>query len=278
MANIRLFEHSNIAGRQLFISSPKAQRYVLAPSQFLDEFEFNDITSSVRLSANTKEPYHTCILFENDRFDGKFKAYAFNDVRNIISLPYFNDLTSSVIMVSHETISPLTLLGLRQMMGQRINEVVDNHLKSFPEIVRNGDVLLKFTIDSYEVDQFGNDLVKVELPLEIQTSFPYRNHQVKLTYLVDLFITHQHVLKAGIVGGCYWIKQGMLSRTIEKTMLGHSRQIGSWINAEINQSLNEYNWLVWKDVYLLPGLASNVDKDYEGDVDEDCTVVLVPLE
>jgi hypothetical protein len=278
MANIRLFEHSNIAGRQLFISSPKAQRYVLATSQFLDEFEFNNITSSVRLSANTKEPCHSCILFENDRFEGQFKAFAFNDVRNIISLPYFNDLTSSVILVSQEPGEKVTLTCLREWAGDRINLAVDHELNSFPEITRNGNILIKFSIDAYEIGQFGNDLVKIDIPLDIRSPFPFGHYQVKLVYYVDLFITEPNILKAGVVGGSYWIMQGLLSRNIESRLHYYSRKIALLIESEINQLLHEFSWHPWKDIYLLPGLVKDTEKDFEGDVEDDCTVVLVPLD
>jgi hypothetical protein len=275
MANIRLFEHSNIAGRQLFITSPSSQRYVLATSQFLNEFEFDDITSSVRLSANPKDPYHTCILFENDRFDGKFKAFSFNNIRNIISLPYFNDLTSSVILVTHDQTSRVTMVGLRQLAGTRINEAVDQQLKNFREISRNGEVILKFSIDAFEIGQFGKDLVKIEIPLEIQTPFPYRNYQVKLGYYIDLFITDQDILKANVAGASYWIMPGVLSGAIEKRLKIHSMNTARLIDSELNNLLHEFNWHQWKDIYLLPGLTDRFDKDYEGNVEDDCTLVLV---
>lgn len=275
MANIRLFEHSDIAGRQLFITCPTSERYILATSQFLNEFEFNDITSSVKLSASLKDPFHTCILFENDRFDGKFKAFSFNNIRNIISLPYFNDLTSSVILVTHDQTSRVTMVGLRHLAGTRINDAVDQQLKNYQEVSRNGEVILKFSIDAFEIGQFGNDLVKIEIPLEIQTPFPYRNYQAKLGYYIDLFMTDQHILKAGIVGSSYWIMPGVLSGTIEKHLKINSLNTARLIDSEVNNLLHELNWHRWKDIYLLPGLTDHIDKDYEGNVEDDCTLVLV---
>jgi hypothetical protein len=278
MANIRLFEHSSIAGRQLFIGSPSPRRYVLASAQFLEEFEFNDITSSVRLSAHPKESYHTCYLFENDRFDGQFRAFAFKGNRNIISLPYFNDLTSSVILVSQEPGNKIHLAGIRKFAGDRINQVIDQQLKPFPEIKRNANVLLKLSIDAYEFGQYGKDLLKIEIPLEIKPFIPYGRYLVKLAYYIDLIITDTHMLKAKVAGSSYWISPGLLSGMIEIKMKNHLQNIGRWIESEINQVLHEFNWLHWKDVYLLPGLVSDIEKDYEGHVDDDCTVVFVAME
>lgn len=277
MANIRLFEHSNIAGRQLFIASPHPERYVLAPAGFLESFEFNDITSSVRLGADPEDGNHTCFLFENNRFDGQFRAYAFKDTRNIISLPYFNDLTSSVILVSHDPTTQPILVGLRQSAGEQIDLAVDQQLNSFPELKRNGPVSLKFSIDAYEIGHSGRDLIKISIPLEVSPSFPYRHYQVNVIAYVALFINEEHVLMAEIKGISCQISAGLLSGIIEKKIKRYIRTIARLIDGEINQVLHEFKWLRWKDVYLLPGLTTDLTKDYDGNVEDDCTVVLVPL-
>jgi len=278
MANIRLFEHSNIAGRQLFLASPSSTRYLLATSSFLDEFDFNDITSSVRLSTVSKDPSQSCLLFENDRFDGKFKAFAFNKTRDIISLPYYNDLTSSVILVSHDPEPQKTVFALRKVAGDRINQSVDRQLITFPGLKREKDVLLKFTIDAYEIGQYGNDLVKVEIPLTLQTPFPFKKYRIHLNYYIDLFINPQHVLEAAVVGWHYWVEAGILSKSIEKLVISDAADSPLILESLLNIVLHEFSWHRWKDVYLLPGATDAIDKDYEGNVDDDCTVVLVPLD
>lgn len=277
MANIRLFEHSNIAGRQLFITSPRPERYVLAPAGFLESFEFNDITSSVRLGSGPGDGAHTCFLFENDRFDGRFRAFAFKDTRNIISLPYFNDLTSSVILVSHDQDTESTLVGLRQTAGEQIDLAVDQHLNSFPEMTRNGPVSMIFTIDAYEIGHFGLDLIKILIPVDVRPSFPYRHYRIDLNIYAALFINEENILKAEVKGFSYQISAGLLTGIIEKKIMRHIQNIALVIDGKINQVLHEFNWLRWKDVYLLPGLTNYLDQDYEGDVQEDVTMVLVSL-
>jgi hypothetical protein len=275
MANIRLFEHSNIAGRQLILSNPRSPRYLLATASFLNEFDFNDITSSVRLSTGPEDPPQTCFLFENDRFNGKFKAYAFNETRNIISLPYYNDLTSSVILVSHDPSPRLTLFNLRQLLVERINQAMDRELTSFSEVTRNENTGLKFVVDAYEIGQFGNDLLKIEIPLTIHTPFPLKNYRINLDFFVDLFLDQGDTLKAGSVGWHYLIEPGVLSKSIETRLKLYASNTPCLLESIINQVLQEFNWQRWKDVYLLPGMTDRIDKDYEGDVNDDCTLVLV---
>jgi hypothetical protein len=275
MANIRLFEHSNIAGRQLMISNFRAPRYLLATASFMNEFDFNDITSSVRLSSGPEDPPQTCFLFENDRFNGKFKAYSFNETRNIISLPYYNDLTSSVILVSHDPSSHLTLLNLRQLLGDRMNKQVDQEVKSIGGASRYENIKLTFIIDAQEIGQFGNDLLKIEIPLTIHTPVLFKNYRIKLDFLIDLFLNPGNALQAKAVGWYYLIEPGVLSKSIENRIKSIASNASSLLESEINKVLHEFNWKKWKDVYLLPGMTDRIDKDYEGDVDDDCTAVLV---
>jgi len=278
MAYIRLFEHSNITGRQLFIDHPVPQRYLLATSGFLNEMEFKNITSSVRLGASPTEVFNMCILFENDRFGGKFKVFAFNKNRDIISLPYFNDLTSSVLLLSHDPAPYRLILNIRQLAGNRINASIDKQLQDIPGVTRNGDVLLKFAIDVYEIGQFGNDLIKVEVPLKIHTIFPFNKYQARIGYYVDLFITNKQILKASVVGWWYWIEGGFFAGSIENRLRSHAKTGVPLIESELNMMLHEFNWHQWNDVYLLPGLTSNIDADYQGHIDDDCSIVLSYLE
>jgi hypothetical protein len=276
MAKVRLFEHSNITGRQLLIASPYPVRYLLATSSFLNDFEFNDITSSIRLNADPGDVFHTCILFENDRFGGKFKAYAFNKTKNIISLPYYNDLTSSVILVTHDPSSDASLLNLRKTMGERINQAIDQSLRAFPELNRKEDVSLTFTIDAYEIGEFGNDLVKVEVPVLYKSPFPFKSYELKINFYLDFYLASKKDIQIAVAGWSYWIEHGFLSKSIESRLKSLAFHVPLLLESMLNGVLHEFNWHQWKDIYLLPGLADHIDRDYEGFISDDCTLVLIP--
>ncbi|MBS0001316.1 MAG: hypothetical protein KFF73_20190 [Cyclobacteriaceae bacterium] len=277
MANIRLFEHSSIAGRQLFLAHPDRKRFLLVSGDFLNEYEFNDIASSARLCTSPDDPVQMCFLFENGRFDGKFKAFAYQENRNIISLPYYNDMTSSAILVSQDAAEEKNILNVRKLAGEKINSSVDRQLQNFPGLSRDGDVLFKFSIDAFEIGHFGNDLINLEIPLLFNASFPFREYKVTLNHYIDLFITQENILKAAVAGWHYLVEPGILAHGIEKKLLKYSPGFTGYIESEINNMLHEQNWQRWKDVYLLPGRTDRIDIDYEGEVSDDCTVVLVPM-
>ena len=276
MANIRLFEHSSISGRQLFIAHATEARYLLADGEYLDYFEFNDITSSVRLSATPGEPQQTCFLFEEGRFDGRFKAFAFRENRDIISLPYFNDLTSSVILVSHTSFKDNILLSLRETAGEQINLAIDKHLSAYPGFSRNGDVLLNFTIDNFEIGQFGNDLVGMEIPLLCNGRSRGIKSSATLNLYIDLFINGNNRLNAAIVGWRYAIEPGRQAEYIENNLIHYSPGLINSIETSLDNVMHEINFRQWRDIYLMPGRTDRIDIDYDGTTRDDCTLVLVP--
>lgn len=274
MPNARLFEHNNFGGRQLLVDNPASARYLLATFGFLNELHFNDITSSVRLGANPNAPFNMCFLFQDARFSGNFKCFAYNANRDINALPGFNDQTSSVLLVSHDPTPRRSMLNIRQLAGSRINAAIDERLRGVSEVSRNGDVLLKFVIDVFEINQFGNDLVKIEVPIKIHTPWPFSDYNAKIGYYVDLFITAEHLLQGTVVGWWYWIEGGILTGSIESRLRPQVINAAPQIEAQLNTMLRELNWHRWTDVYLLPGASSGIDQDYDGNIADDCTIVL----
>jgi hypothetical protein len=278
MANIRLFEHSSIAGRQLFIAHPGTARYLLAGGEYLNQFEFNDITSSVRLCADLDGPPQTCLLFEHDRFDGQFRAFAFNENRNIISLPYFNDLTSSVLLVSHGSSERFILKRIRESAGERINLTADKQLSGLPGFIRSGDVMIKFTIDAFEIGYSGTALIRMEIPLLYKPPYLLKKTDATLCFYTELYITTDNHLRAAVVGWHYKIEPGIFSNGMAKRLERQAQGMAGYFESSLNEMLHELSWQRWNDVYLLPGRVDRIDADYEGDVSDDCTVILVPME
>jgi hypothetical protein len=50
------------------------------------------------------------------------------------------------------------------------------------------------------------------------------------------------------------------------------------IEANLNSMLREVNFHRWTDVYLLPGSSSRATDDYNGNIDDDVSVVLPYIE
>lgn len=277
MANARLFEHNDFRGRQLFIDNPAPQRYLLATFGWLNDQSFNDIGSSLRLGASSDLPPNTCILFEHPRFQGNFRAFAYNGNRDINALSGFNDVTSTVLLISHDPNPRKTVLNIKSLAGARLNTALDERLREIPEVRRRADVSLLFAIDVHEIGQFGNDLVKIEVPLTIVTPWPLSNVNAEIGYYVDLFINGDNVLQGAIVGWWYRIDGSWVTNSIEGRLRPQVEGSIGEVEAQLNSMLRELNWHRWTDVYLLPGRGS-VNGDFSGNISDDCTIVLPFME
>lgn len=272
MASARIFEHNSFAGRNVLLDNPSGQRYMLATFDFLRGLSFNDITSSVRLRTGAPTVRSTCLLFEHSRFSGRFRGMAYNSARDVASLPDFNDLTSSVLLMNHSP-APRSVFALRTLAGNRVDRAIDDQLASVSEVSRNGAVILRFVIDLWEVSRFGEDLMLIEVPIRIHTPWPFSDYSAKIRYWVEFFLDSSRQLRGFIAAWGYWIEGGILTGSIEGRLRPQVESNIGTVETQLNNMLRELNFHRWTDVYLMPGRAS-VDSDYEGHIDDDCSLVL----
>ena len=272
MATSRLFEHNDFGGRSMLLDNPSS-RYLVIPSGYVGSLNFNDRTSSLQLRSGTPAVPSMCVLFEHSRFTGRLQAFAFNGTRDVRSLPAFNDLTTSVLLVNHDPSPTRSVLPLRQLAGNRLNDAIDQELRGESDVSRNGDVLLRFTIDLYEVSLFGVDLMLIEVPIRVHTPWPFSDYDAKIRYWIDLYLDAERKVKGYVAAWGYWIEGGILTGSIEGQLRPKvESKIGS-VESRVNSMLLELDFHRWTDVYLMPGRAS-VSDDYDGSVNDDCTVVL----
>jgi hypothetical protein len=273
MASARIFEHNGFAGRNVLIDNPGHQRYLLATFGFLNGLNFNDITSSVQLRSGTPGTPSMCILFEHSRFNGNFKAFAYNGNRDVNSLPGFNDVTSSVLLMDHNPSANRSTFALRSLAGPRLNAAIDAQLGSISDASRNGDVRLIFTIDLFEVSLFGVDLMLIEVPVRIHTPWPFSDYDAKIRYWIRFFLDSEHRVRAFVAAWGYWIEGGILTGSIEGRLRPQVEANIGTVETQVNNMLTELEFHRWTDVYLMPGNAQ-VTADYDGNVIDDCTLVL----
>lgn len=272
MASARIFEHNNFAGRSLLLDNPSGQRYLLATYDFLRGLSFNDITSSVRLRTSTPAIRSSCLLFEHSRFSGRFQCLAYNAARDVASLPAFNDLTSSVLLMNHSP-APRSIFALRTLAGNRLNTAIDEQLARVNEVSRSGPVTLRFTIDLWEVSRFGEDLMRLEVPIRVHTPWPFSDYSARIRYWVKFFLDSARRLRGFVAAWGYWIEGGILTGSIESRLRPQVESNIGAVETQLNNMLRDLNFHRWTDVYLMPGQAS-VDSDYGGQIDDDCSLVL----
>jgi hypothetical protein len=273
VASARVFEHNNFGGRNVLLDNPGHQRYLLATFDFLNGLGFNDLISSVQLRSSTATIPSMCLLFEHPRFEGRLKAFAYNANRDVASLPDFNDTTSSVLLMDHNPTPTRSVFALRQLAGERLNQAIDSQLSRISDASRNGDVLLKFTIDLFEVSRFGDDLMLIEIPVRLHTPWPFSDYDAKLRYWIKFFLDSSHRAKAFVAAWGYWIEGGVLTGSIEGRLRPQVEANIGTVETQINTMLRELDFHRWTDIYLMPAQA-RVDADYDGNVADDCSLVL----
>lgn len=274
MAHAHLYEHNDFRGRQLVVDNPDNDRYSLAPFDYLNAFSFNDLTSSVRLHSGTQQIPSMCIVFENTRFDGNFQGFAYNGNRDINALPGFNDTTSCVLLIDHDPNPRKSVLNLKSLGGDKINQAIDDQLKDVSEASRRGDVGLKFIIDLYEISLYGTDLALIDIPITVHTPSPFSNYDASIKYYVNFYIDSMNRLRGYIAGYGYWIEGGILTGSIESRLGPQvAAKIGD-VETALNNMLLEVNWHKWTDVYLAPGYLLDVTSDYSGNINDDVSLIL----
>jgi hypothetical protein len=274
MANARFFQDNNFGGRNFLIDNPGHQRYLLATVDFLNGLNFNDLLSSLQLRSNSPTIPSSVLLFEHARFAGIVNAFAYSVDRDIPALPDFNDKTSSILLMDHVPNAPTTTLALRTLAGDQLNDAIDQQLIGNSDVSRHGDVLLKFTIDLFEVSLFGVDLLLLEIPVKIHTPWPFSDYDAKIRYWVQLFINNAHQVGGFVAAWGYWIEGGVLTGSIESRLRPQVQNNIGTVETQLNNMLKELDFHQWSDVYLMPGTAS-ISADYNSSVDEDCSIVLV---
>jgi hypothetical protein len=273
MASARFFQDNNFSGRNLLLDNPSHQRYVLAPFDFINAHNFNDLISSMRLRTSTRAIPSSVLLFQDARFSGQVRGFAYREDRDISSLPDFNDQTSSILLMDHSA-NPTTTLPLRSMAGTRLNTAIDQQLAGNSQVSRSGDVLLKFVIDLSEASLSGIDLMLMETPVKVHTGFPFGDYAAKIRYWVNFFINESHQVGGMVAAWGYWIQGGILTGSIESRLRPQVENNIGTVETQLNNMLTELDFHEWSDVYLMPGEA-DPSTDYSSSVDADCSIVLV---
>jgi hypothetical protein len=273
MASARFFQDNNFGGRNLLLDNPSHDRYLLAPFDFINAHNFNDLISSMQLRSSTRTIPSSVLLFQDARFSGQVKGFAYRADRDISSLPDFNDRTSSIILMDHSA-NPTTSLALRTLAGTRLNTAIDQQLAGNSSVSRSGNVLLKFVIDLSEASLFGVDLMLIETPIKVHTGYPFGDYDAKIRYWINFFINSSHQVGGSVAAWGYWIEGGILTGSIESRLRPQVQGNIGTVETQLNNLLTELDFHEWSDVYLMPGEADPT-ADYTSSVDADCSIVLV---
>jgi hypothetical protein len=287
-----LFEHSDFRGRSIFAFLGPGSFYHSIRKSFLGDVDLHDRISSLTLDATTGESRGDIVLFQNDRFFGRFTQIrtSIGDPTQQVAATYvgshINDRTSSLLLVRRYSDERLRALGdpiSRALIGNIVGDIED--VKEL-----RGDPI--FTWDMWPTggDEHPNDpdkkFIQVKIPIRVDVNnwLDYDATIWLWFYLYIGFILTDDIpprlMPGGLRGylayyGC-WVEGGILSGGIADRIMAAIPDRFGEIDALLDSLLSVVNSdAPFSGVYFLPGDQSLFNgMALEGNVEDNVTVVL----
>jgi hypothetical protein len=287
-----LFQDSDFKGRSLLTYLGPSSQYSSVRQSFLDNVDLNDRISSLTLDASAGEFRGDVILFQNDRFFGRFTQIRTNARTPTLQVSveyvgsHINDQTSSLLLVRRYSDESSLALG-NPIINSAISSIVSN-----VEGIRNlrGDPTFTWDMWPEGGDDHPNDpnkqFVQVKIPVRINVSnWPDYDAEIWLWFYLYVGYGIRHngtprILPGYLDGylayyGC-WVESGLISGSIADRIMGALPGHVGQIDAKLDEELSRVNMRApYSGVYLLPGNQAGFDGvAYEGNVSDNVTVVL----
>ncbi len=282
-----LYEHSDFEGRSIFAYLGPNSIYQSIRGNSLKNVDLHDRISSLTLDASTGEVRGDVILFQHDRFFGRFTAVRTNasNPTQQVSVSYvgghINDRTSSILLVrrfADELVYSLGTLGAGQ---QIVNAIAD--VEKIKKV--KGDPILTWDMWPTGGDAHPNDpdkrFIQVKIPVEIEVN-NWFNYDAELWLWFYLYIQ-----TGQLRGYTAWygakVEGGIISGSVlDDVMDALEDKIGD-IDSLLDSFLSIANLGAspfvlgpYSAVYLLPGDQTLfAGPALEGHVEDDVSIVLV---
>jgi hypothetical protein len=286
----RLYQHSDFKGRSYLAYLGPSSVYSALRKQALQNVDLHDRISSLTLDASAGEERGDCILFEHDRFFGRFASIRtnVNDPTQAVPVTYvgdtMNDRTSSVLLVRRFSNESMMALGnpiTKALIGNIIGDV-----KKIEKL--RGDPV--FTWDMWPTggDEHPNDpdkrFIQIKIPVEIDVN-NWFNYDAEIwlwfyLYIGDtaLYFGDGGALKGYLAHYGAWVESGLISGSVLDGIMDALPGKFGEIDALLDTQLSAVNGNApFTDVHLLPGDQTLFDTQpyMEGHVEDNVTVVLL---
>jgi hypothetical protein len=258
--------------------------------QALQNVDLHDRISSLTLDASAGEERGDCILFEHDRYFGRFASIRtnVNDPTQAVPVTYIgdtmNDRTSSVLLVRRFENESMQALG--NPISQALIANIIEDVKKIEKL--RGDPV--FTWDMWPTggDEHPNDpdkrFIQIKIPVEIDVNnwFNY-NAEIWLWFYLYIGDTGLYLGDGGALKGYLahygaWVEGGLISDSVLDGIMDALPDKFGEIDSLLNTQLSAVNANApFTGVHLLPGDQTLFDTQpyLEGHVEDNVTVVLL---
>jgi hypothetical protein len=281
------YQHSDFKGRSIFAYLGPDSTYASIRKSTLDSVDLNDSISSLRLDATAGEVRGDVLLFQDDRFFGRFtqiRAQGGSTTSATYVGTHINDRTSSILLV-HRTAEEVF-----QPLGNPISTALIRNMVAEIEGIRNlrGDPI--FTWDMWPTggDNHPNDpdkrLVQIKVPIRVDVP-NWFDYDAEIWLWIYMYIGYSfpaaQTLAPGALRGYVshygaWVEAGVKSEDVlDAVMAGIESMLGDF-DALISAQLSIVNNAgPFSTVYLLPGDQTSFSgAALESHVADNVTVVL----
>ncbi|MBI2853073.1 MAG: hypothetical protein HYX84_08280 [Chloroflexi bacterium] len=266
----RLYRHSDYEGRSLFINHDPGWVYRRIRKSALSDANLNDRISSLYVDASSTEVGGKVILFQNDRFTGRFAMFSTTagapDERAYTPYvgDFINDRTSSILVVrqyENEFAVALGDFGLRDTIEDFVNGVDGR-------ISLRGDPII--TWDMWPSFSPERRYIYLRIPVEVAIDW-WPDYDAEVRYWIYLYVNADGDLRGYVDWYGAWAESGWKSDDVVDGLMDAIPNTIDDVNGQLNTALAAAALFApFERQYFLPGTAGNT-----GYTDDDLTLVLV---
>lgn len=276
----QLYEHRDYRGRSYFINHGPGSIYCRVRVSSLRAVRLNDAISSLYVDASATEVGGQVLLFEHDRFIGRYATFPTTPgaPSTAAYTPYvgdfINDRASSLLIVRRfrNELRPITLSSLD------LKDEIAAFVASAPRISLRGDPII--TWDMWpEGPTSGSDprpnaphrkyiYIRVPVTVDVPNWFDY---DADIRYWIYLYVDSAGTLRAYVDYYGAWVEGGMKRDSILAQIMNALPDTVGNINALLTDELSiAAAFGPYERLYFLPGTAAT-----RGHTNDGVTLVLV---
>lgn len=272
-----LYEHSDCRGAQFFVRlGGRTVTYRSVRASTLRAHHLHDKISSLYVDASPGEVGGEVILFEHDRFFGRYARFTTTPgdptVRNYINYvgDFINDRTSSILLVRrfNNELPPISLSSLIS------RDEVEDFVNSISRISMRGDPIFTWDMWPEGGDDHPNDpsRIFIEIKIPIRVDVPHWfDYDAEIWYWIYLYVDSSGILRGYVAYYGAWVEGGILTGSILDRIRDALPSTIGTVESFLNDALTMANAFgPFERRYFLPGTASST-----GHTEDDVTIVLV---
>jgi len=269
----RLYRHANYGGNSTFASLPQISpptTYLRISKTWLSNVSLHDRISSLRLGASNNEQGGRVILFQHDRYRGRYATFDAN--RNSTSqipnlqAPNFNDITSSALIVRRHTgeLPPIPIGALgRPGIRERIRDQIDD----IPRLRPRGEPII--TWDMWPAHAPSQKFIYVRIPVRVDVP-NWFDYDAEIRLWLYLYVNSAGRARGYVAWYGCWVEGGVLSEKIKDRLMDEIPGALGDVQLMLNEAISNLDAFDLVGLYYLPGRAHGT-----GNVEDDCSIVLV---